>query len=498
MISNIFPNSHSLSVKHVSSKNAALFTFVASILLSAIAHTGSTLNRDGMLYVRAARAFLDGGIDAARALFNWPFLPILMAFVSRITGLDPETSAHVLNSIFMAGACALMVACIAKQTPENGWLAALVVLAIPGLNEYRNELLREYGCWFFIMLSFWIALNWENRPNWLVAFVSQIALGFAALFRSEALAMFPALLAWQYFRSPKEERLHRLTSFSLLPAIVFITLLVLYLSGQLPESNRIASDIGRLSIDRFNAKAAILASALLDYENVQPRTILFFGSLALVPIKLAQKFGVFLIPILCVFATQPWRAALSRFPLFTLGIVSHLLVLFAFVIDLQFLAGRYVGLILLLSTPFVTNGLKWLMTSHPKWRTIFIAITVIMALSNVVSFGQGKTHHSEAGKWLAANTSESAEIYIDSGRTAYFANWENVRLAPRNDRQAIKEAVAGKKYDLYVLEVSRKDPPIDDWLANNGLNVKQRFGIVSKDSLIIAEPNDKSLLRAKK
>ncbi len=109
-------------------------------------------------------------------------------------------------------------------------------------------------------------------------------------------------------------------------------------------------------------------------------------------------------------------------------------------------------------------------------------------LSNVISLSQGKQHYVEAGKWLAENMTESSEVYIDSGRTAYFANWEQIKLESRGDRKSIEASVAGKGHKFYVLEVSKRDQPIDSLLRTTGLHVIRRFGGEKMDSVIIAEP----------
>ena len=49
--------------------------FCISLLLSLLALLTTQLNRDGMLYVTAAEAFIDEGYAGARAIFPWPFMP---------------------------------------------------------------------------------------------------------------------------------------------------------------------------------------------------------------------------------------------------------------------------------------------------------------------------------------------------------------------------------------------------------------------------------------
>lgn len=193
--------------------------FLGSVMLSLIALQQGILNRDGMLYVDTARVLLDQGFGAAMTNYSWPFLAILMAGVSTITGLSLEVSGHLLNTFFMAGVCALLVACAARMFPEAIWHIALVVLALPGLNGYRDELLREYGCWFLVMLAIWLILRWSDAPRWPLALATQCAIGVAALFRPEALAFFPALILWQWFAASKETRWRRVAIIGSLPMI---------------------------------------------------------------------------------------------------------------------------------------------------------------------------------------------------------------------------------------------------------------------------------------
>lgn len=462
--------------------------FVGSLLLSLLARSGGMINRDGMLYVDTARTFLDGGFGAAREVFSWPFLSILMAAVAQLTGLGLENAGYLLNALFMAGACALLVACGGRQFPDAAWSICLVTLAIPGLNEYRNELLREYGCWFFIVLAFWLALRWSERPRWLTALPVHFSLGAAALFRPEALALFPAFVAWQLFDAPSGEKWRRVLMIAGPPLLGLIAFLAYYLSGQISSGNRLVGELGRFNPAKFDDKARAFAVILDEYARDQARTILFFGSLAIIPVKFVNKIGIFIVPLLFFLVSSHARAAIARYPLFAWGFFAHLLVLTVFVTDLHFLAGRYVGLLYLLSAPLTGVGLWLLMQRYPRWRMIMIAAAVLIMIANVVSLSPGKTQYVQAGAWLAANAGESPRVYIESGRTAYYAGWQRIKEQPAKNRSALSEAVAQGKYDLLVLEVSRKEPAIEPWLESTGLQVVQRFVNVNQDAVIIAVP----------
>lgn len=463
--------------------------FVGSVLLSLIAiGTSGTLNRDGMLYVDTARVFLQGGFSAAREAFAWPFLPILMAVVSQATGLGLENTGYLLNILFMAGACALLVACAARLFPEAVWPICLVLLATPGLNDYRNEVLREYGCWFFIMLAFWLALRWSEVPRWRSALAVHAALGAAALFRPEALAFFPALILWQLHESPTGERWRRVLMIGGLPLIGLGTLVALHVSGQL-SSGRLAGDFGRLSLARFDAKAEAIAASLHEYAREQARTILFFGSLAIIPLKFAKMMGVFLVPLFFPCTTQQGlRVALARSKIFAWAFAAQLLVLMIFVTDMQFLAGRYVALLTLLAVPPTGYGLWLLIQRFPRWKIPVVLVTLLIMVGNVASLSPGKQQYVEAGAWLAQNASESPRIYIESARSAYYAGWRFAGRPEPKLRASLPEALAQGQYDLVVLEVSRKETEVAAWLERAGLREIKRFAHPNRDAVIIAEP----------
>lgn len=466
--------------------NPTVSAFLASLLLSLVAWSGSTVNRDGVLYLQAAQAFLDGGFVSAKSVFPWPFFPILIACLSHVTGIGLENAGYLLNALFMAGAIALMVACVNREKPELTWIASLTLLALPGFNEYRNELLREFGCWFFIMLSFWMALLWQTRPTWLTAIGIQISLLAAAMFRPEALTLYAALIAWQLTGS-QPDRWRRTAMIGTLPFIGAVILIAMYMTGQLGDS-RLSSEFSRLSAARFDAKADILAGGLLDYAQGNARIILFFGSLALIPLKLIQKFGVFLVPLFFFFmGTKKTHRLSSMERLLACAIIVHLLVLSIFVTDLQFLAGRYVAPILLFSTPFIAGGVLYIVARWPKLSWPAVIVALVIALANVISTGPGKGHFVEAGKWLAANATP-ANVYIDSKRTAYYAGWERTPLAERNRRDSITRALTEGSYSLFVLEVSKKDPPWDPDLGESGLEIIQRFEQRNGDAVVIARP----------
>jgi hypothetical protein len=440
-----------------------------------------------MLYVETARAFMDGGLEAALTVFPWPFLSIAMAWVSQVAGIGLEASGYLLNALFMAGACALLVASAARLYPEASWYACLVVLSLPGLNGYRDELLREYGAWFFIILAFWLAMRWGDKPSWLRALAVQVALIVGALFRPETLAFFPALVMWQVFASPAEGRWRRLVQIGGLPLLGLTLLVLLHATGNL-GSDRLAGDLSRMSLERFDVKAQAMAQAFIPYARDQAPIILFFGSLAIIPLKFVVKMGVFILPLLYSANTEGVRGIFRNGQIFPWAFLAYLLVLAVFVLDLQFLSGRYLALLLVFSAPWTGLGLWLLARRFPRTALPVVALSLLIMLANVVSPKSGKTHYVEAGTWLAKNARDTERVYVESARAAYYAGWRFSARPIPEWRAQLKQGLLQGKYDLVVIEVSNRDPSIGAWLESAKLRQIARFEDSNGDAVIISRP----------
>lgn len=468
------------------------FAFVASALLSLLAIATGNLNRDGMLYVEAARAFMNGGLSAAVSVFSWPFLSVLMGALAKLTGLPPEWCGHLLNILFMSGACALLVALIRRNDPSLAWLAAVVILAVPGLNDYRNELIREYGCWFFLLLAFWLAQDWPEKPDWRRCFAIQGAVLLAALFRPEALVFYPCIVLWQHFRTAPAQRWRASLMLGALPALGLLALLLAYFSGVLGESSRLAYELNRFNFfSEFDRTASAMNQAFNRYAREDAESahvILFFGSLAVIPWKFVGKLGIFVIPFLFFFVMPGRTERCRRHALLLWALTGYLAILAIFVLQQQFVSGRYIGLLLMFTTPLVAYGLHDLLQRFPRGSLPLFALCTVIALANVVSLKAGKMHFVEAGRWLAAEYTDSPRIYLESPRTAHYAGWKFSSRPTPEKRYRLPQRISKGMYDLVVLEVSRKEQGVDEWIAAAGLREIRRFADRNGDAVVVYVP----------
>jgi hypothetical protein len=410
-----------VSLLEVLRRAPVMVVFVSSLLLSAIARAGQLINRDGILYIEVARAFQQQGFDAAMAMFPWPFFSIAIAFVSSLTGLDLESAGYLLNAVLFAGACALIIDISRRWMPEMVWPIILTLLALPGLNEYRHELLREYGGWFFIMLALWFAVRFAETPRWLTAQAILPVLALGALFRPEALVMFPAVLFWQMLAAPPGERLRRTFMVAGPGALLALCALVYFVTSPFFEQTRFAGDVARLGFQSLESKVANIAAVLPDYAGKFVPSVLVYGSLALVPERYLVKLGVFVLPLLYLFFAGYFNEALRQNKLLMCAFAAHAAVAGLFAVNWQFLAGRYVAILYLLSAPMLGYALAVWMNSRPRFKMPIVIIGILLMLANVISLSPKKTHFVDAGRWLAEQPMDVSRLYIDSGRAAYYA-----------------------------------------------------------------------------
>ncbi len=162
---------------------------LGSIILSWLLNRNALINPDGVLYIQTAQAFLQGGLDAALAVYKWPFYSILIALIHQITQLSMDNAAILLNTFL----CILIVTgfiSLVKRLGGNYQVqvcAAIIILLHTGLNDHRAYIIRDFGHWAFMLYAVYFLIVYaQNRQlRYALAFGCSIFIAF--LFRTEAL-----------------------------------------------------------------------------------------------------------------------------------------------------------------------------------------------------------------------------------------------------------------------------------------------------------------------
>jgi len=471
--------------------------FVGSLLLSLVAVQGHLVNRDGIYYLDRARTIMEDGLAAGVRSGEWSFLSILIAAGSAATGLGPETSAHLLDALFMAGACALLVAWVRQRSPEAAWAACLAVLAMPAYNQYRHEILREFGFWFFSLLGLWLAMRWGEAQRYRDAVLSQLALAAAVLFRLEAAAFYPALMLWQAFAAPAGQKLRRTLTIGVLPLVGGLVALLAFAIGWFAPPARLSYYLDAANplhtYQIIGEAGSRMQEYVLKYKYSREEAgyVLLFGLLSMIPVKFLKMAGLLLVPLAFQFTARPAREWLARWQPLPWALFAYLLVLAAFVTHQLFLVGRYVSMLHWLVVPLAAGGLALIMQRYPRWRIPIIVLALATMTANVVSTAPRKTHIVEAGLWLADNAQDRRRVGVDNSRIAYYAGWrreESIVL----ERPQLAQAIAEGRLDMLLIEVSRMDAQAGQWLQDNRLGEVRRFANRAGEAIIVAVPDDRS------
>ena len=185
--------------------SVALLSLIFTILAIV---TDDVLNVDGVLYVEMAEAFITHGLAGTANLYNWPFYSILAAFISQITGLSSLYSFYALNIllfILVTDACLCLTSTRIKNSIQLT-IAAIIILCLFSLNEYRDFIIRDIGYWAFSLYAVYHFIAYLKTYKTQHLLLWQITIVIAILFRVEGLILL-ALLPLTLFFQQTPQRL---------------------------------------------------------------------------------------------------------------------------------------------------------------------------------------------------------------------------------------------------------------------------------------------------
>jgi hypothetical protein len=411
---------------------AALMTWACVISLS----VGDTVNKDGVLYIEAARGYLDDGIRTAAKVYGWPGYSILIAEISRYTGLSLESGAYLINVILLLWIAdsflRLYFTLRSDQDPASYWLPPLILLGYPPLGD-RLEIIRDWG---FLAFSLWaifhlVRYRCAAANDIRDALLWQLGVAGALLFRIEALvlALFvPLIFLWK--RASWRTRMQG-WFFSMswvLPML--LGFLVLLLTGKLPPGKLTEiADYGyydpALVWKSFGQHAERIAAAMPNRFGAEyAKLILGTGLLATLLWLLAANLGPLLLAITGYgvhrfglrhpprFATIFWVAALAS---------GTLLVFLA--VQLVPVA-RYALLpstLLLLSTARYAEHIFADRKERPWVNRLCLLFLAALLLDSLVVTADYRAYLREVGGWVRENIPATAHLVANDPRIEFYA-----------------------------------------------------------------------------
>ena len=474
------------------------YAALCSLLLSSwLIYTDGVVNNDGIIYLHSAQAFIDEGWSAAVAIYPWPFYSGLIALLHRALGISIENVAYLINTALFVLVVTWFVSLVkeASASGKTALYAALLILILPVLNDYRAYTIRDVGYWAFYLGGLLYFLRYLRTPLPRFAFGWGACMLLATLFRIEGLAflvLIPLILlvlrpqAWSV-------RLRNFLNVNAVFFVVAIALLLLYGFSDIQFSGRLGDPILLAKELVFSLREGVAEKADALEIAVLGKYTKDFATSAVVIIMLTILFSYLLFGfgfahLLCT-AQGIWRAKIlpeyrDSILLLSWAAAIHLAILVVFVTARFFMTGRFVVPLVLTLLVFAPLGLqifreRWKATGdqrpRPRRAWAYPALCVLLIVAAVdgsYSFGPSKKHLKEAGLWIDRNTPPASKLLSNDGAVGYYANRELV-LDPNKVETTHVERIASPesnvRADYLALNVKRRD-------SSGGDAFKKQFG----------------------
>ena len=452
-------------------KNIRIITTLLSIVLSIIAlYNLDLVNRDGFLYLETADKFLDGGLSAASANYNWPFYSIISALISSFLGLSVLHSFYLLSIIFFG-----LIAYFYIRTCELYFsskreliIAAIIFLCAATVNSYRDQIVRDHGYWAFTLCSvyFLISACIKNTPKDLL--FSILAIFTSIFFRVEGainLAAFPLIFFYSTNRIKKPGKK------TVLLTLVALTCLGLIAYLSLPHANlKLGNDIRHYTnLGSYFQKLAYHGSLLKDqilpkYSHDYTLPFIISGLTSILIIKIFTSIGAAYLVGLLIYVKR-FFLWLKRNKAFSLTLTSLLLPLIVFLYQQYFLSSRYVAMVsilLLIPVSYIFHHV-FFEKKEKSIKYFFVFILIYSFIDSIYTFNKtDRAYYLEAASWIKNNTTPDERTVTNEKRLNYLINKEYSKTTPINIKNLDKITA-----DNIVLKINKSDKITDNSLAKS-------------------------------
>lgn len=452
------------------------------------------INRDAIIYLRSADAYLQGGLVAGQSLFDRPMLPISFALLHKATGIPLLYSGLILTTIFYALLCLGFVATIRVMGGDRRVqiIALIIILSHPMLNHQRSSIMRDPAYWAFSLLAFRELLLFARSPEFKYQLRWLVLIAVAILFRFEGLfflilAPFALLVAAE--KGTRWRMCARLAPLALI-AIGTLLPLLFFAQSSLAQEQSMFPDISRyvrqfFAIPQdFTLLAEKAAENWLSFTSTEDAAFAVIGGLtAILGVNLFRSLtwpyaGVMI-----------WGASNQLFDrvqtrdrrLINSHLIICLIYLAMFLLTKRFMIERYANIFTiyaLLYVPFLLNSL-WSKGKKGGGKFLVILVLFGFCVDSLTNRDYEKVYIKDATQWLIDNTSEDASLMTNSSYIAYFSQrsfeWGNRAYQfTIEDLEARPEKWQNSDY-LMMLVKKRHVKQWQDFLNKNSLQELQVF-----------------------
>lgn len=437
MFSQFFPKSNSGPTPvHLDYRLVFLASCLISLWLIAI---DPIANRDAIIYLRTADAYLQDGLFASQSLFDRPFLPVIFALVHKITGMPLLWAGQLVVTLFYAILAVSFVATVRTMGGDRRvqLLAAVIILSHPILNANRSDIIRDPAYWAMTLLSFRQLLLYTRSPELVHQVLWFTFISLACLFRFEGLFFLVFAPLGVLLTGAGGSRWRYYSRLMILPciAIAALSAFILFYQAYLPPDEQLFPDI-RGYIGTFmsaSRKIQVLsvdsAQSWLAFTSKEDATIAALGGLS--TILVVNICRAITWPYVAVLLLGRVRKLYDRVnPRDRVLIRTHLIIcllyLALFLVTKQFMLERYSGILtifLLLYLPFIFNSV-WSNGEKQGGKILVSLLLVGMSLDSLHNQDYKKAFIGDATEWLLNHTPAQATLVTNSSYIAYFSQRE--------------------------------------------------------------------------
>jgi hypothetical protein len=352
-------------------------------------------------------------------------------------GWSLEHSAVIINGLCYA----LMVSGFVTVIQQAGgnraiqWIAAIVLLVHPGLNGYREYIIRDVGLWGTLFWSIYALSRFHEKRAWRDVLLWTVSMAFAVSFRIEAIVFLLLAPLGLLCLSPRRSLLDLLH----VQSIFIMEGLALIIRIQRCAS---APDLGRLEElprhlegllqvgDQYMKRADKLANIFSEEMKFKHAVIALFGGMLTYLIYFIFKGLTPLYTVLMGItgSKRLFPNSLTHRYVWVFIALSALTIV-TFFVQLYFLSGRYVMPLALLLMSFVPYGIHHIAISRdngtflgrPFVFPLMTLALVAMFIDGVTSFGYSKTYLQESGEWIRTHVKTDATLFVSEKHVAYYA-----------------------------------------------------------------------------
>lgn len=412
-----------------------IYTALVSLTLSVFAfYSDDLINSDGIMYLQMAQTFLDGGLEATKEIYDWPFFSILIAGFHNISSLSLQLSATIINcSLFVIFTDALVL--ISSRLVNNRFqlvTAAILILSFYPINEYRDFIIRDIGYWAFCSVALYHLIKFIQQPKLLTATYWQVAISFATLFRVEGLVFFLALPLYSFFidKPAKAFKHYVQLLYLLLSGGVLLSVTVIGQTGITSAFGKVASIANYLNpepiLRHMDRSSDIIADRILNQYSYEYSTmILVAGLLYMLIFKLVKAYSFSYIALSIMGIWREKKLFVSSLqPLFIFLILINVFVLSVFLFRHYFISSRYAVMVmigfLLLFLPIIVQTFEKAWHQKQKWAVSIAAVLIVVSLVDAFAQSNSKSYIRETARWASQHLPAGSLVLTDDQFLHYY------------------------------------------------------------------------------